>query len=516
MNSDTQTSLERSRSADPAPSSDSDGVDTRLFYQQSFALLPAIKSSVFQRKRNDNESRYDEFKELKRSDKFTLNCWNSFCKFARPVSPTRDAEKREGESELNIAKLPQAVKLVHSDVRLEDVQKLASELLWSENEMISWEKFKYFCWELFHKVLQFREHEVHIDEGTLEQSQQSFDVLSRRQKYITSTGLDCLGGSSSQSQLSRVAGTSISSIQKDGVVEVIRRELRENAREGKHLVYGEKIPRYAAPIEKNLVAGMLNPSERVHAKWRKTLSKKKERDKQLKGRRQKLELVKVISASVQACDRMVTNAALKAQDASHFDALYANWERRREEEMNTQSNIERWRQETYLQRHESVRLLKEARSFSSSLLSENKLLMRTQLRDDASINSGSSFASGRKYESLGTNSGVLTKSVRLSPETSTMIEPPAELTEIMKNAKTAKEYHWAKNKIKEHVDNSLSERIKNYANQRMIQKSLAGLDGEVSITNLDGNDYFSQKRGPAKSKMKKGFISGQNSLTDSI
>ena len=65
----------------------------------------------------------------------------------------------------------------------------------------------------------------------------------------------------------------------------------------------------------------------------------------------------------------------------------------------------------------------------------------------------------------------------------------------------------------------------------MIQKSLAGLgnasyssfsnvylnyvstDGEVSITNLDGNDYFSQKRGP---KSKKGFISGQNSLTDSI
>ena len=232
MNLDTPTSFERSRSADPAPSSDSDGVDTRLFYQQSFALLPAIKSSVFQRKRIDNESRYDEFKELKRSDKFTLNCWNSFCKFARPISPTRDAEKREGESELNIAKLLQAVKLVHSDVKLEDVQKLTSELLWSENEMISWEKFKYFCWELFRKVLQFREHEVHVDEGTLEQSQQSFDVLSRRQKYITSTGLDCLGGSSSQSQLSRVAGTSISSIQKDGVVEVIRRELRENAREG--------------------------------------------------------------------------------------------------------------------------------------------------------------------------------------------------------------------------------------------------------------------------------------------
>jgi hypothetical protein len=325
MNAGVESSLERSRSADSVSMSASDGVDTRLFYQQSFALLPAIKSVPQRRRNNIDSAKHDEFKELKRSDKFTLNCWNSFCKYARPVSQAKGgAENREGEGELHIAKLLQAVKLVHSDVRLDDVQKLSAELLWSENEMISWEKFKYFCWELFHKVLQFREHEVLVDEGTLEQSQQSFDVLNRRQKYITSTGLDCLGGSTSQSQFSRVAGTSISSIQKDGVVEVIRRELRENAREGsktlafyififlilrfvhyrlEHLVYGEKIPRYAAPIEKNLVAGMLNPGERVHVKWRKTLSKKKERDKQLKGRRQKLELVKVISASVQACDR---------------------------------------------------------------------------------------------------------------------------------------------------------------------------------------------------------------------
>jgi hypothetical protein len=118
---------------------------------------------------------------------------------------------------------------------------------------------------------------------------------------------------------------------------------------------------------------------------------------------------------------MVTNAALKAQDAAHFDALYSNWERRREEEMNTQSNIERWRQETYAQRHESGRLMNEARSFSSSLLSENKLMLRTQLRDDASMNSGSSFASGRKFDSLGSKSGACTKSIRLSPETSTMV-----------------------------------------------------------------------------------------------
>jgi hypothetical protein len=72
-----------------------------------------------------------------------------------------------------------------------------------------------------------------------------------------------------------------------------------------HKLYGDKLPRYATQLEKNIVLGVVNPSERVHNKWRKTLAKRKERDAQLQKRKDSIELIKVISSSVQACDRLV-------------------------------------------------------------------------------------------------------------------------------------------------------------------------------------------------------------------
>lgn len=67
--------------------------------------------------------------------------------------------------------------------------------------------------------------------------------------------------------------------------------------------YGEAIPRYQAGLEKNTVLSVCNPKERLHVKWRQTMARRKERDGKLKARHINKELSKVISASVQACDR---------------------------------------------------------------------------------------------------------------------------------------------------------------------------------------------------------------------
>ena len=67
--------------------------------------------------------------------------------------------------------------------------------------------------------------------------------------------------------------------------------------------YGDLIPRYQADLEKKTVLGVCNPKERLHAKWRQTMARRKERDSKLKARQCNKELSKVIAASVQACDR---------------------------------------------------------------------------------------------------------------------------------------------------------------------------------------------------------------------
>lgn len=67
--------------------------------------------------------------------------------------------------------------------------------------------------------------------------------------------------------------------------------------------YGEEIPRYAANLEKATVSGICNPNERLHVKWRQTLQRKKDRDKKLKARNDRKELMQTIAASVQASDR---------------------------------------------------------------------------------------------------------------------------------------------------------------------------------------------------------------------
>ena len=214
-----------------------DTLDTRSFYDQSFALLPAVKSKIFSKPKKFDPSNFGS-NGIRRSDKFTLNCWNAFQKYARPlsaskcISPPHLLGEMGDHLELSIQFLQRAVLLVHPDARLEEIEKLASDLEWHSKETVPWERFKYFCWELFHKSLQFRQKAVNVDSQVPMDSHAAFDQLERKQKYISSMGLDSQYDISStfQSQSSRIRGVAASSVEKDGLTEIIKREVRSNIR----------------------------------------------------------------------------------------------------------------------------------------------------------------------------------------------------------------------------------------------------------------------------------------------
>ena len=140
---------------------------------------------------------------------------------------------------------------------------------------------------------------------------------------------------------------------------------------------------------------------------------------------------------------MVTNAALKQQDEANFDALCNNWELRRMEENATQSNIRKWKEETYQLKSDTVKIMKESQSLASKLLNNEASMSinyknhdnwnTARLNDDQSLASvGSSFASGRylpplevlrnssstsKLQSSSNSVGIF----HLSADTSTMV-----------------------------------------------------------------------------------------------
>jgi hypothetical protein len=74
---------------------------------------------------------------------------------------------------------------------------------------------------------------------------------------------------------------------------------------------------------------------------------------------------------------------------------------------------------------------------------------------------------------------------------------PEDIEDRIKNARREKDWLAAKRERREFVESTLSERIKGYGAAKGRSKALAGLGCEVSISSIDGSDYFVPKSSKA-------------------
>lgn len=219
-------------------------LDLRSFYKQTFALLPTVSkknlkgikvSDPLSRKKKEHAS--SDAMPITVNDKFAMNCWNAFARFARPYTAA-GGRKDQG---MSFEHLETAVSLVHGHIPSAEVMRLADTLVWNRNELISFEEFRRFCWQLFQDSLHEKQGSIASPdsksafESPARQSVDSFDKLSRQQHYISAappahsaSQQHLFAASSVMSRSSTTAG--LSAIDKDAVCEVVKKENREKRR----------------------------------------------------------------------------------------------------------------------------------------------------------------------------------------------------------------------------------------------------------------------------------------------
>lgn len=220
---------------------ESEDLDTRSFYKQTFALLPTVSkrnlkgiSLAEPASRSKGSKLRTDAPPLKTADKFAMNCWNAFNRFSRPFSATGGREERGMPFEY----LNSAVHFVHNNIPDQQVFRAADKLMWTPHELISFEEFRRFCWQLFQESLSIPPASIiPLDPQSPQPSPgkpsiDSFDKLSRRQHYISTTSIQNRSSQPIMSTNSSIFSKSssaggLSTVEKDAICEVVKRENRE-------------------------------------------------------------------------------------------------------------------------------------------------------------------------------------------------------------------------------------------------------------------------------------------------
>ena len=221
-------------------------LDTRTFYQLSYALLPTVSQSNLKGITLHEPSRKSKYGKvaygtqtpaLSMNDKFTVNCQQAFLTFSRQFN-AGGSKKQKG---IPFEELHKAVSCVISRIREQDIKDLANKLVWNSHELVSYEEFQHFCWQLFQNYLtnerQFAP-EIYSPTASLSKnykSVDSYDKLARKQHYVSTTPYDTTGThqpvTTTTSVMTKASSTGgLSALEKDAVCEVMKKENREKRR----------------------------------------------------------------------------------------------------------------------------------------------------------------------------------------------------------------------------------------------------------------------------------------------
>jgi hypothetical protein len=237
---------------------ESEDLDLRSFYRQTYALLPTVSKRTGKvNKLKDLPNRTSSSRSrskiegdamgISTVDKFTMNCRRAFMSFARPFAATGGRQ----EHGMPFADLSPAVGLVHGHISAQQISKLADTRNWTANELISFEEFRMFAWQLFqdslaaddaHPELKSPVSESHSHSHSHSPSKShsvdSFEKLSRQQHFVSTASIDRIMAqpqpqqplSTTASGLSKAASAGaggLTALEKDAVCEVVKRENRD-------------------------------------------------------------------------------------------------------------------------------------------------------------------------------------------------------------------------------------------------------------------------------------------------
>lgn len=230
------------------------------------------------------------------------------------------------------------------------------------------------------------------------------------------------------------------------------------------------IPSYCKPMMKQKVYELTHRQDSYANKWQRMKEIRDQRFEQKQRKEERTGMLHVLQATVNNSERMEYDAALSTVQLAHRQERdYLHNKNKYNEDMSS------WRRNVF-HRQESLRKEVAARDLRRAIGSALNLVQEDKNREtyDKSFNKPDSAIS------------------RFSEHTSYAVSVPSEVLDRVKHAKRYSEFATAKKDAEMYIEQTISDRIKRYANARDLAIARAASSGApVSVNTLFGDLIFS-------------------------